>query len=154
MNQYLVGVWVIVRVVSVYDIINATDYFKPFTNKSAKKDPGKILSKLKEFRENSNIQILAKAVFDFSMNDIQLVWIFFFTVAKEENMKLIWQFIYLSFYDQDLLILELRCKNAENFTRINSFQLQCGLIAKKDVQIVYCLFKLFCLKGETTITSA
>jgi hypothetical protein len=127
------------------DKINATDVFKPFAKKLSKKDPAQKLSKLKEFRKNRKIQILAKAVLDFSMNDTARFDFLFHN--KEENLKLIWQFIYLSFYDQDLMMLELRYKKyAEVFTRINDFQLQCGLIAKKDVQIVYRLFKLFCLK--------
>ena len=47
------------------------------------------------------------------------------------------------------MMLELRYKKyAEDFTRINNFQLQYRLIAKKDVQIVYRLFKLFCLKDR------
>ena len=65
------------------------------------------------------------------------------------NLKLMWQFIFLSFMDQELLMLELRYKqHAEDFNRINTFQIENGLLAKKDGPKVYRLFKLFCLKDK------
>ena len=51
--------------------------------------------------------------------------------------------------DQDLMMLELRYKQyAEDFNGINTFQMEKGLIAKKDWPKVYRLFKLFCLKDR------
>ena len=73
---------------------------------------------------------LARAVFNFSMDDQKR---FEFLFENEGNFKLMWQFIFLSFMDQELLMLELRYKQyAEDFNRINTFQIENGLIAKKD----------------------
>ena len=85
---------------------------------------------------------MAKAVFDFSMTDANR---FKFLFETGKNLKLMWQFIYLSFFDQELLMLELKHRqNAEDFNRINAFQIENGVIAKKDGPKVYRLFKLFC----------
>ena len=55
-----------------------------------------------------------------------------------------WKFIYLSFLDPDLLMLELKYKqHAEDFNRINAFWIENGLIAKKDGPKVY-----HCLKDR------
>ena len=60
-----------------------------------------------------------------------------------------WQFIFLSFMDQELLMLELRYKqHADDFNGINAFQIENQLIAKKDGPEVYRLFQLFCLKDK------
>ena len=62
-----------------------------------------------------------------------------------------WQFVFLSFMDQELLMLESRYKqHAEDFNRINTHQLETGLIAKlkKDGRKVYRLFEIFCLKDK------
>ena len=45
------------------------DCFGWFNNKFANKDAGYRLNTLKMYRENSQMQSLAKSVFDFSMND-------------------------------------------------------------------------------------
>ena len=45
------------------------DFFAPFVNKLTNKDAGYRLQKLKKFREDSQMQTLAKAVFDFRMDD-------------------------------------------------------------------------------------
>ena len=95
------------------------DCFSWFNNKFANKDAGYRLSKLKMYRENSQMQSLAKSVFDFSMNEEDRFKLLFET---QGNLKLIWQFIYLSFFDQDLMMLELKYKqHAEDFQRINAF---------------------------------
>ena len=73
---------------------------------------------------------MAKAVFDFSMKDEDR---FKFLFETRKKLKLMWQFIYLSFFDQDLLMLELSNKqNAEDFNRINAFQIENGVITRKD----------------------
>jgi len=47
------------------------------------------------------------------------------------------------------MMLELRYKQyAEDFNSINAFQMEKGLIAKKDGPKVYRLFKFFCLKDR------
>ena len=87
------------------------------------------------------MQNLARAVFDFSLDDKKR---FEFLFETEGNLKQIWQFMFLSFMDQELLMLELRYKqHAEDFNRINAHQLETGLIAKKDGPKVYCLFIFF-----------
>ena len=97
------------------------------------------MKKLKLFGEVSQIQLLAKSVFDFGMDD-------------NERFKLLWQFVYLSFFNQDIMIFELKCKqDAEDFQRINTFQQEGGFIAKKEAPKVYRLFKLFCLKNQVCI---
>ena len=86
------------------------------------------------------MQNLARAVFDFSLDDKKY---FLFLFETEGNLKLLWQFVYLSFIDQELLMLELRYKqHSEDFNRINNFQTETGLIAKRDGPKVYRLFKL------------
>jgi len=103
------------------------------------------MQKLKLFREG-HMQSLAKAVFDFSMDDKVRYKLLFET---EGNLKLMWQFIFLSFMDQELLMLELKYKqHSEDFSRINNYQIEHGLIAKKDGPKVYRLFELFCLKDK------
>ena len=90
------------------------------------------------------MQSLAKLLFNFSMDDNKRFKLLFDT---EGNLKLIWQFIYLSFFDQDLMMLKLKYKqHAEDFQRINTFHQEGGFIAKKEAPKVYRLFKLFCLK--------
>ena len=55
----------------------------------------------------------------------------------------------MSFFDQDIMMLELKYKqHAEDFHRINTFQQEGGFIAKKEAPKVYRLFKLFCLKDR------
>ena len=87
---------------------------------------------------------MARAVFDFSMDEKTRCEFLFGT---EGNLSLMWQFIFLSFMHQELLMLELKCKqHSDDVDRINKFQIKHGLIAKKDGTKVYRLFKLFCLK--------
>ena len=125
------------------------DCFSWFNNKFANKDAGYRLSKLKMYREDSQMQSLAQSVFDFSMNDEDRFKLLF---EMEGNLKLIWQFIYLSFFDQDLMMLELKYKqHAEDFQRINAFHQAAGFIAKKEAPKIYRLFKLFCLKDRVAI---
>ena len=58
--------------------------------------------------------------------------VFEFLVETEGNLKLMWQSVFLSFMDQELLMLELRYKqHADVFNRLNAFQIETGLIAKK-----------------------
>ena len=58
--------------------------------------------------------------------------------------------VHLSYcLDQELMMLELRyIQYDKNFNHINTFQMEKGLIAKKDGPKVYRLFKLFCLKDR------
>ena len=92
------------------------------------------------------MQLMAKAVVDFNMEDNDRFKLLFETGS---NFKWMWQFIYLIFMDQELVRLELRYKqHAEDFNHINTFQMETGLIAKKDGPKVYRLFKLFCLKDR------
>ena len=122
------------------------EFFEPFHNKFTKKSEGERFQLLKIFREDSNMQLMAKAVFDFSMEDNDRFKLLFETGS---NLKRMWQFIFLSFMDQELMMLELRYKQyAEDFNRINAFQTEKNLIAKKDGPKVYRLFKLFCLKDR------
>ena len=120
--------------------INADEFFAPFRNKCVKKDMGSRMNRLKAYREDSLMQTLAKAVFDFSMDDKKR---FEFLFETEGNLKLMWQFIFLSFMDQECLRLELRYKqHTDDFNRINTFQIENGLIARKNGPKVYRLFKL------------
>ena len=110
--------------------VDFVDCFSWFNNKCANKDAGYTLNKLRMYRENSQMQALAKSVFDFSMNDEDRFKLLFET---EGNLKLIWQFICLSFFDQDLMMLELKYKqHAEDFQRIKAFHQEAGFIAKKE----------------------
>ena len=98
---------------------------------------------MKIYREDNNMQLMAKAVFDFSMEDNNCFKLLFETGS---NLKWMWQYIYLSFMDQELMMLELTYKQyAEEFFYINAFQNETGLIAKKDGPKVYRLFKLLYL---------
>ena len=100
-----------------------------FHNKFTKKSEGERFQSLKIYREDNNMQLMAKAVFDFSMEDNDRFKLLFETGS---NLKRMWQFIYLSFMDQDLMMLELRYKQyAEDFNGINTFQMEKVLIAKK-----------------------
>ena len=84
------------------------------------------MSRLKAYREDSTMQNLARAVFDFSMDDQKR---FEFLFETEGNLKQMWQFMFLSFMDQELLMLELRYKqHAEDFNSINAIQLEMGLL--------------------------
>ena len=63
------------------------------------------------------------------------------------RIKLIWQFIFLCYQDEQIYMLELRHKQyAEDFNMLNEFQIQRGMLAKKDMAKIYRLFKFFCLK--------
>ena len=107
----------------------ASEFFGVFTNKFTNKDLGVRMQKLKLFREDGHMQSLARAVFDFSMDDKVRYNLLFET---EGNLKLMWQFIFLSFMDQELLMLELKYKqHSEDFNRINNYQIEHGLIAKR-----------------------
>ena len=115
--------------------VGYVDCFSWFNNKCANKDAGYRLNKLRMFREDSQMQSLAKSVFDFSMNDEDRFKLLFET---EGNLKLIWQFIYLSFFDQDLMMLELKYKqHAEDFQRINAFHHEAGLFERSRIQRLY-----------------
>ena len=122
------------------------EFFTAFQNKYNNKDIDFRMARLKAYREDSTMQSLARAVFDFSLDDKKH---FEFLFETEGNLKLMWQFVFLSFMDQELLMLELRYKQqAEDFNRINTHQFETGLIAKKDGPKVYRLFKLFCLNDK------
>ena len=70
------------------------------------------------------MQNIARAVFDFSLDDKKH---FEFLFETEGNLKLLWQFVYLSFIDQELLMLELRYKqHSEDFNVINNLQTKTG----------------------------
>jgi len=45
------------------------EFFEPFHNKFTKKSEGERFQSLKIFREDNNMQLMAKAVFDFSMGN-------------------------------------------------------------------------------------
>ena len=84
---------------------------------------------LKAYCEDSTMQNRARAVFNFSMDDEKH---YEFLLETEGNLKLMRQFIFLSFVHQELLNLELRHKhNAVDFNRINAFQIENGLTAKR-----------------------
>ena len=110
--------------------VQAVECFSWCSNKFANKDAGYRLNKLKLYREDSQMQSLAKSVFDFSMDDNDRFKLLFET---EVNLKLMWQFIYLSVFDQDLMMLELKYKqHAKDFQRRNAFHQEAGFIAKKE----------------------
>ena len=121
-----------------------TEFFDAFLNKFTDKDVAYRANKLKLFREDCSIQVIAKTAFNFNLDDKTRLENLF---GSEGNLKKMWLFIYLSFHDQELLMLELRYKQyADDFTRLNEFQKQGGMIAKKDADKIYRLFKFFCLK--------
>ena len=77
---------------------------------------------------------MAKTAFDFNLDDKTRLENLF---GPEGNLKNMWLFNYLSFHDQELMILELRYKQyAEEFTRLNEFQKQGGRYdCQKKMQI-------------------
>ena len=104
------------------------------TISSQKKSESERFQSSKIYREDNNIQLTAKAVFDYSMKDNDRFKLLFETGS---NLKWMWQFIYLSFMDQDLMMLELRYKQyAEEFNQINTHQ----YISKGD--------RSHCLQGQ------
>ena len=102
------------------------EFSKPFHNKFIKKSKGERFQSLKIYKEDNNMQLMAKSCFDFSMEDNDRFKLLFETGS---NLKWTWQFIYLSFMDQDLMMLELRYKQyAEDF---NGIDMEKVLVAKK-----------------------
>ena len=73
--------------VGLDESVQTVECFSCFNNKFANKDAGYRLSKLKMYREDSQMQSLAKSVFDFSMDDNDRFKLLFET---EGNLKLIW----------------------------------------------------------------
>ena len=57
------------QTVSNKEVTAATDFFSAFQNKHTNKDAGYRLSRLKAYREDSQMQNLATAIFDFSLDD-------------------------------------------------------------------------------------
>ena len=68
---------------------------------------------------------MAKTAFDFNLDDATHLENLF---GPEGNIKKVWLFIYLSFYDQEPLTPELR----DDFNTLNEFKIQKGMLAKKD----------------------
>ena len=66
------------------------------------------MQQLKTYSNDSLMQSLARAVIDFGMDDKKH---FELLCETDENLKLIWQFIFLSLIDEELLMLELRYKH-------------------------------------------
>ena len=92
---------------------------------------------------------MAKTAFDFNLDDSTRLENLF---GPDGNIKTMWLFIYLSFHDQEMLMLELRHKQyAEDFNILNEFQIQRGMLAKKDMAKIYRLFKFFCLKDRILV---
>jgi len=130
----------------VTDIVPAVEFFEAFVNKFTDKDFAYRTNKLKLFREDCSIQVMAKTAFDFNLDDSTRLENLFGPIG---NIKKMWLFIYLSFHDQEMLMLELRHKQyAEDFNKLNEFQIQKGMLAKKDMAKIYRLFKFFCLKDR------
>ena len=73
---------------------------------------------------------------------------FNFLFANEGNIKRIWQFIYLSFVDNEQLQGEKYKHQRGDFGRINEYQCSTGLIDRKDKQRIYKLFRICCLKDK------
>ena len=69
------------------------EFSEPFHNKFTKKSEDERFQSFKIYREDNTKQIMAKAVFDYSMEDNDRFKLFFETGG---NLKRIWQFIYLS----------------------------------------------------------
>ena len=69
------------------------EFSEPFRNKFTKKSEDERFQSFKIYREDNNMQIMAKAVFDYSMEDNDRFKLLFETGS---NLKRIWQFIYLS----------------------------------------------------------
>ena len=65
------------------------------------------MARLKSYREDSVLQNLAQAIFDYKMDDADWVGFLF---ANEGNIKRIWKFIYLSFMDNEQSLLEPKYK--------------------------------------------
>ena len=114
--------------VVVTDIVPAVEFFEAFVNKFTNKDTEYRANKLKLFREDCSIQVMAKTAFDFNLDDSTRLENLFGPIG---NIKKMWLFIYLSFHDQEMLMLELRHKQyAEDFNKLNEFQIQKGMFAK------------------------
>ena len=62
---------------------------------SSQATEGERLESLKAYRADSNVQNMAKAVFDFSMKDEDR---FEFLFETGKKLKLMWQFIFISFF--------------------------------------------------------
>ena len=95
------------------------EFFEPFHSRFTKKSEGERFQNLKIYREDNNMQLIAKAVFDYSMEVNDRFKLLFETGS---NLKWMWQFIYFSFMDQELMMLELSYKQyAEEFNHISTF---------------------------------
>jgi len=68
-------------------------------------------NKLKLFREDCSIQIMAKTAFDFNLDDKTRLENHF---VPEGYLKKVCLFIYLSFHNQKWMMLELRYKQYED----------------------------------------
>ena len=122
-----------------------SEFYEAFVNTYANKLSTKELTetyikgKLEKYRKEAFIQHTVKFAFDFQISDADKYNILF---ECKNGIKWIWQFIFLSYYDQELLLLESRYQHvAKDFERLNTFQTQKGMIAKKDASKVCKLFQ-------------
>ena len=128
----------------VTDSANPKEFYEAFTNVYADKpkDEAYFKRKLELYRKEAFIVYAANLVFDFKISDADKYNILLET--SKNGIKLIWQFIYLSYQNQELLMLDQRYKHyADTFDRINKFQRNGGRIAKADSSKVCKLFQNF-----------
>ena len=106
------------------------EFSEPFHNKFTKKSEDERFQSFKIYREDNNMQIMAK-LFSTTAGRIMIALSCFLKREAIENGYGSLS-IFLSFMDQDLMILELRYKQyAEDFNGINTFHREKVLIAKK-----------------------
>ena len=110
------------------------DFFQAFVNIYVNKDltDTYVKGKLEKYRKEAFLQHTARIAFDFQISDADKYTILF---DCRNCIKWIWQFIFLSYHDQELLLMEPRYQHvAKDFERVNTFQKQKGVIAKRMLQ--------------------
>ena len=130
------------------------NFYEAFVNHYAKpeKEDGYFKRKLDAYQKDAYIRHTAVLSFDFQISDADKHKLMFET---RNGIKLIWQFICLSYQDQELLMMDQRYQQyAKTFDRIHNFQVQAGMIAKADGPKVCKLFQFYFEESHTTKTSS
>ena len=123
-----------------------SDFYEGFVNAYVNKELTEtyVRGKLEKYWKEAFIQHTAKIAFDFQTLDADKYNILF---ARKNGIKWIWQFIFLSYHDQELLLLESRYRYvAKYFKHLNTLQSQRGVLAKKDASKICKLLQFFIVK--------
>ena len=118
--------------------------YAQFTNQFIDKPIVEQKDKLDEMRNSSILRALVRTAEDFTLEEEEKYALLF---NEGDRLKRIWEYIYVSFNEQEILLTEPGYGNyCVDFDALKEYQKQTGYILKNSAYKVYKLFRFFVMK--------